>query len=232
MRSRARLLHRLRRERRRRSPASSADATSPWSTRRSTARLLTGVKLSGATMKRFRHNDLEQLEKVLSVLPPEAAKGIIVDGVYSMGGDTSPLDRMVGAAAGTPRTRSCSTTKPTASVSSASAGPRRRGALRRARRRRPRDAHVLQDARFVRRRARRAGRGDRAAQAHVRHVDLHRVEHARVGRRGAGGAAHPAGRARPPGTAARAGRGVPLDAEQPRRADEPVPRARSSRSRW
>jgi len=57
--------------------------------------LLTGVKLSGASMKRFRHNDLDHLEKVLASLPDDAGKGIIVDGVYSMGGDTAPLDRMV-----------------------------------------------------------------------------------------------------------------------------------------
>jgi 8-amino-7-oxononanoate synthase len=57
--------------------------------------LLTGVRLSGASMKRFRHNDLAHLEKVLAALPEEAGKGVIVDGVYSMGGDTAPLDRMV-----------------------------------------------------------------------------------------------------------------------------------------
>jgi 8-amino-7-oxononanoate synthase len=57
--------------------------------------LLTGVKLSGATMKRFRHNDVDHLEKVLATLPDDAGKAIIVDGVYSMGGDCAPLDRMV-----------------------------------------------------------------------------------------------------------------------------------------
>jgi len=57
--------------------------------------LLTGVKLCGAGMKRFRHNDVAQLEKILAGLPEEAAKGLIVDGVYSMGGDTAPLDQLV-----------------------------------------------------------------------------------------------------------------------------------------
>jgi 8-amino-7-oxononanoate synthase len=61
--------------------------------------LLTGVRLSGASMKRFRHNDLDHLDKVLGGLPPEAGKGIILDGVYSMGGDTAPLDRIVEIAA-------------------------------------------------------------------------------------------------------------------------------------
>ena len=57
--------------------------------------LLTGVQLSGATMKRFGHNDLDKLAKILGELPADPGKGVIVDGVYSMGGDTAPLDRMV-----------------------------------------------------------------------------------------------------------------------------------------
>jgi 7-keto-8-aminopelargonate synthetase-like enzyme len=66
--------------------------------------LLTGVRLSGAGMKRFRHNDLEHLEKVLGGLPDDAGKGIIVDGVYSMGGDTAPLDGIVEVARRFPNT--------------------------------------------------------------------------------------------------------------------------------
>jgi len=64
--------------------------------------LLTGVRLSGASMKRFRHNDVAHLETVLASLPPDAGKGIILDGVYSMGGDTAPLDRVVEIAARVP----------------------------------------------------------------------------------------------------------------------------------
>jgi 8-amino-7-oxononanoate synthase len=66
--------------------------------------LLTGVRLSGASMKRFRHNDMEHLDKVLGSLPPESGKGVILDGVYSMGGDTAPLDRVVELAAKYPNT--------------------------------------------------------------------------------------------------------------------------------
>jgi 8-amino-7-oxononanoate synthase len=66
--------------------------------------LLTGVRLSGASMKRFRHNDLEHFEQVLSKLPEDAAKGVIVDGVYSMGGDTAPLDRMLELCRAVPNT--------------------------------------------------------------------------------------------------------------------------------
>jgi len=57
--------------------------------------LLTGVQLSGATMRRFGHNDLAKLERILDELPAEPGKGVIVDGVYSMGGDTAPLDELV-----------------------------------------------------------------------------------------------------------------------------------------
>jgi 8-amino-7-oxononanoate synthase len=57
--------------------------------------LLTGAQLSGATMKRFGHNDLDRLGRILAELPVEPGKGVIVDGVYSMGGDTAPLDELV-----------------------------------------------------------------------------------------------------------------------------------------
>jgi 8-amino-7-oxononanoate synthase len=57
--------------------------------------LLTGAQLSGATMKRFGHNDMERLRRILDDLPPEPGKAVIVDGVYSMGGDTAPLAEMV-----------------------------------------------------------------------------------------------------------------------------------------
>lgn len=66
--------------------------------------LLTGVKLSGATMKRFRHNDVVHLERALDALDPDVGKGIIVDGVYSMGGDTAPLDSLVKLTRATPNT--------------------------------------------------------------------------------------------------------------------------------
>jgi 8-amino-7-oxononanoate synthase len=57
--------------------------------------LLTGAQLSGATMKRFGHNDVDRLRRILDDLPPEPGTAVIVDGVYSMGGDTAPLAEMV-----------------------------------------------------------------------------------------------------------------------------------------
>jgi 7-keto-8-aminopelargonate synthetase-like enzyme len=57
--------------------------------------LLTGAHLSGAHLKRFPHNDVERLDRILVELPAEAGKAVIVDGVYSMGGETAPLDEML-----------------------------------------------------------------------------------------------------------------------------------------
>jgi 8-amino-7-oxononanoate synthase len=57
--------------------------------------LLSGVRLSGATMRRFRHNDVDHLSAVLERLPADVGKGVIVDGVYSMSGDVAPLAAIV-----------------------------------------------------------------------------------------------------------------------------------------
>lgn len=57
--------------------------------------IVDGCMLSRGEMKRFRHNDISSLEKVLAELPPEAGKLVIVDGVYSMGGDIAPLPEIV-----------------------------------------------------------------------------------------------------------------------------------------
>jgi 8-amino-7-oxononanoate synthase len=54
-----------------------------------------GVMMSRGEMKRFKHNDMDDLERVLSKLPEEGGKLVIVDGVYSMGGDLAPLHQVV-----------------------------------------------------------------------------------------------------------------------------------------
>lgn len=59
------------------------------------ASILDGCKLSGAEIKRFKHNDVADLDKVLSKLPPESGKLVIVDGVFSMEGDIAPLPDIV-----------------------------------------------------------------------------------------------------------------------------------------
>ncbi len=59
------------------------------------ASIIDGTILSMAEMKRFRHSDMGDLERVLSRLPADTGKIVIVDGVYSMGGDIAPLPEIV-----------------------------------------------------------------------------------------------------------------------------------------
>ncbi|PIS47191.1 MAG: 8-amino-7-oxononanoate synthase [Elusimicrobia bacterium CG08_land_8_20_14_0_20_51_18] len=59
------------------------------------ASILDGCKLSGAEIKRFKHNDMKSLEKVISQIGPEKGKLVIVDGVFSMEGDIAPLPEIV-----------------------------------------------------------------------------------------------------------------------------------------
>lgn len=53
--------------------------------------IVDGSLMSRGEMKRFVHNDVTSLERVLEKLPAEAGKLVVVDGVYSMGGDIAPL---------------------------------------------------------------------------------------------------------------------------------------------
>lgn len=59
------------------------------------ASIIDGCLLSLGTMKRFRHNDMDHLKYVLE--NSEDARGVlvVVDGVYSMGGDIAPLPDLV-----------------------------------------------------------------------------------------------------------------------------------------
>jgi len=59
------------------------------------ASILDGVKLSEAEMVRFKHNDMKDLEIVLSRIPEEKGKLIVVDGVFSMEGDICNLPEIV-----------------------------------------------------------------------------------------------------------------------------------------
>lgn len=58
------------------------------------ASIVDGARLSYGEFRRFRHNDMEDLERVLQGCPPEAGKLIVVDGLFSMEGDLSPLDEI------------------------------------------------------------------------------------------------------------------------------------------
>jgi len=59
------------------------------------ASIVDGCTMARGEMKRFRHNDISSLETVLNQLPEDAGKLVIVDGVYSMGGDIAPLPEIV-----------------------------------------------------------------------------------------------------------------------------------------
>jgi len=62
------------------------------------ASILDGCLASFARTLRFRHNDLVDLEKVLASLPPDEGRIIVVDGVFSMEGDTANLPEIVALA--------------------------------------------------------------------------------------------------------------------------------------
>jgi glycine C-acetyltransferase/8-amino-7-oxononanoate synthase len=59
------------------------------------ASIYDGCALGNAQIVAFRHNDVEALEKRLKRLPAEAGKLVVLEGVYSMLGDTAPLKEMV-----------------------------------------------------------------------------------------------------------------------------------------
>lgn len=59
------------------------------------ASIVDGRRLSFATQLHYKHNDMEDLERVLSKLPEEAIKLIVVDGVFSMEGDLANLPEIV-----------------------------------------------------------------------------------------------------------------------------------------
>lgn len=59
------------------------------------ASIVDGRRLSFATQLRYKHNDMEDLERVLQKLPQDAIKLIVVDGVFSMEGDLANLPAIV-----------------------------------------------------------------------------------------------------------------------------------------
>ena len=55
------------------------------------ASILDGCRLSHGELRRFKHNNMEDLERVLKEIGPGHGKLVIVDGVFSMEGDIAPL---------------------------------------------------------------------------------------------------------------------------------------------
>src|SRR5512146_2997568 len=59
------------------------------------ASLVDGARLSYGEIQRFRHNDMEHLERVLQGLPEKSGKLVVVDGLFSMEGDLAPLPELL-----------------------------------------------------------------------------------------------------------------------------------------
>ena len=62
------------------------------------ASIYDACKLSYGKMLRYRHSDMEDLERILQNVPEKAGKMIITDGVFSMGGDICKLPEIVALA--------------------------------------------------------------------------------------------------------------------------------------
>jgi 8-amino-7-oxononanoate synthase len=60
------------------------------------ASIVDACRLAQCEKKRFAHNDMESLERQLRACKADAGKMVIVDGVFSMGGDLAPLPEIVG----------------------------------------------------------------------------------------------------------------------------------------
>ena len=55
------------------------------------ASIVDGARLSFGKIERYRHNDMDHLERVLKSLPTTVGKLVVVDGLFSMEGDVAPL---------------------------------------------------------------------------------------------------------------------------------------------
>ena len=60
------------------------------------ASIVDGCLMSGAEFRRFKHNDMEDLEKRLQQIPDGVSKLVITDAVFSMDGDVIDLPKVVG----------------------------------------------------------------------------------------------------------------------------------------
>lgn len=59
------------------------------------ASIIEGTRVSFSTKLKFRHNDMDSLEKQLQKCEPDKVKLIVVDGVFSMEGDVANLPEIV-----------------------------------------------------------------------------------------------------------------------------------------
>jgi 8-amino-7-oxononanoate synthase len=63
--------------------------------RQNHASIIDGCRLSFAELKKYPHNDMNELERLLQTLPADKGKLIVVDGVFSMEGDLANLPEIV-----------------------------------------------------------------------------------------------------------------------------------------
>jgi 8-amino-7-oxononanoate synthase len=59
------------------------------------ASIIDGAMLALGELRRFAHNDVSHLEKVLQNIDDEHAALVVVDGLYSVGGDLAPLPELL-----------------------------------------------------------------------------------------------------------------------------------------
>lgn len=62
---------------------------------RNHASIIEGKRLVFSKALKYRHNDMDHLEKILEKCDPDKVKLIVTDGVFSMEGDVAPLPKMV-----------------------------------------------------------------------------------------------------------------------------------------
>lgn len=59
------------------------------------ASIVDGARLGYGKIERFRHNDMDHLERVLKSLPEDCGRLLVVDGLFSMEGDLAKLDEII-----------------------------------------------------------------------------------------------------------------------------------------
>lgn len=59
------------------------------------ASIVDGARLGWGEIKRFRHNDMKDLARLLAAYPADKGRLVVVDGLFSMEGDITPLPELV-----------------------------------------------------------------------------------------------------------------------------------------